>query len=176
MSHQIARDVMGLYVEEKEKLKAMFANSSQQVCLTTDTWTSLQNINYMVLTAHYIDENWKLPKRILNFQSISNHKGETIGKMIEACLISWGLERVFTITVDNASSNDVAISFMKKKIRNWGKFVLDCDDLHIRCCTHILNLVVTQGLKDYDTSIQVIRNAIRYVRSSLLGCINLMNV
>ncbi|XP_071729102.1 zinc finger BED domain-containing protein RICESLEEPER 2-like [Rutidosis leptorrhynchoides] len=36
----------------------------------------------------------------------------------------------------------------------------------MRRCAHILNLVVTSGLKDYAKSIKVIRNAVKYVRSS----------
>ncbi|XP_040934486.1 zinc finger BED domain-containing protein RICESLEEPER 2-like [Gossypium hirsutum] len=38
-----------------------------------------------------------------------SHKGESIGMMIEKCLLNWGIDKLFTITVDNASSNDVAI-------------------------------------------------------------------
>ncbi|KAJ0946383.1 putative HAT dimerization domain, ribonuclease H-like superfamily, hAT-like transposase, RNase-H [Helianthus annuus] len=36
----------------------------------------------------------------------------------------------------------------------------------MRCCAHVLNLIVCEGLKDVDPSIQVIRNVVRYVRSS----------
>ncbi|KAL0458820.1 UNVERIFIED_CONTAM: putative AC transposase [Sesamum latifolium] len=61
----VARDCMKLYVEEKKALKKLL--KSQRVCLTTDTWTSIQNLNYMCLTAHWIDDSWKLQKRILNF-------------------------------------------------------------------------------------------------------------
>ena len=38
--------------------------------------------------------------------------------------------------------------------------------MHMRCCAHILNLVVNEGLKDYHHSISAIRHAVRYVRSS----------
>nr|KAJ0187845.1 hypothetical protein LSAT_V11C900506490 [Lactuca sativa] len=157
----IARDILSLYVHEKNKLKELLRKSSQFVCLTTDAWTSCQNINYMVLTVHYIDGEWNLKKRILNFEVISNHKGDTIGKMVESCLITWGIEKVFTITVDNASSNDTTISFLKKKIQNWGHAVLDAQYLHMHCCAHVLNLIVCDGLKDYDPAIQVIRNVVR---------------
>ncbi|WJX61747.1 cellulase [Trifolium repens] len=107
----IARDCLNLYTSEKHKLRNIFTKTNQSVSLTTDTWTSVQNINYMVLTAHFIDENWKMHKRILNFCPITSHRGEVIGKKIEKCLEGWMIDKVFTITVDNASSNDLAIAY-----------------------------------------------------------------
>ena len=46
----IARDVYHLYVDERVKLKEYFVHACQRVCVTTDTWTSLQRINYMCIT------------------------------------------------------------------------------------------------------------------------------
>lgn len=37
----------------------------------------------MVISAHFIDGDWNLHKRILNICQIDNHKGDTIGKAIE---------------------------------------------------------------------------------------------
>ena len=45
---------------------------------------------------------------------VANHKGETIGKCIESCMLSWGIDRILTVTVDNASANDLAIANIKK--------------------------------------------------------------
>ena len=56
------------------------------MCLTTDAWTSIQNLNYMSLTCYFINNDWKLHKRILNFCQVEDHKGETIGRKIEMCL------------------------------------------------------------------------------------------
>jgi len=86
----IARDVWNLFINEKNKLKYVFKVPNQSVCLTTDCWSSIQNLNYLCLTAHFIDNEWKLHKRILNFCLIKNHKGETIGRKIEKCLLRWG--------------------------------------------------------------------------------------
>ena len=46
----VVKDCLKIYVDEEEKLK--IALRGQRLCLTTDTWTSIQNINYMSLTAH----------------------------------------------------------------------------------------------------------------------------
>ncbi|KAL4586566.1 hypothetical protein LXL04_011203 [Taraxacum kok-saghyz] len=162
----VSRDIKKLYCDEKKKLKDYFIKHSQRVSLTTDTWTSIQNVCYMVLTAHFIDHEWKMQKRILNFCQISNHKGDTIGKAIETCLRGWGIEKVFAITVDNASSNNVAIAHIKKRLQIWKTTVCDGDFLHMRCSAHILNLVVGDGLKELNDSIVAVRNAVRYVRAS----------
>ena len=105
-----------MHVEERNSLKKFFKKQSQRVCLTTDTWTSVQRINYMCITAHYNDVQWKLNKKIISFVPIQSHKGDAIAKALEVCLVEWGIKNICTITVDNASSNDVAIGFLKNKL------------------------------------------------------------
>ncbi|XP_031251216.1 zinc finger BED domain-containing protein RICESLEEPER 1-like [Pistacia vera] len=121
----------------------------------------------MCLTAHFTDDDWKLHKKILNFCPIASHKGLLIGKAIERCLLDWGISKVFTITVDNASSNDIGIKYLQNRLESWKGSVLSGDFLHMRCCAHILSLTVKEGLKDMEDSIFRIRSTVRYVRSSL---------
>ncbi|KAL0303202.1 UNVERIFIED_CONTAM: Zinc finger BED domain-containing protein RICESLEEPER 2 [Sesamum radiatum] len=161
--HTVARDCMKIFIEEKRKLKKLF--KSERVCLTTDTWTSLQNLNYMCHTAHWIDSDWELQKRIINFCIVENHKGETIEKQIEECLYKWEIDKVCTITVDNASSNVKAIAHLKKKCK-WKDVILNNDYMHMRCSAHIANLIVKEGLEEQHESIMHVRNAVKYVRSS----------
>jgi hypothetical protein len=77
--------------EGQIKKKAL---KGQRLYLTTDTWTSIQKINHMCLTAHWIDEGWNLNKRILNFCQVFNHKGETIGQVIKSCLLEWRIDNI----------------------------------------------------------------------------------
>ncbi|KAF5443414.1 hypothetical protein F2P56_035970 [Juglans regia] len=161
----VAKDIFKLYLREKDKLKS--ALKGQRICLTTDTWTSVQNFNYLCLTAHFIDEDWKMHKRIISFCKVENHKDETLGKKIEMCLLEWGSPKIFTITLDNASSNNEAISYIKRKTMNRNDTILEHEFLHMRCCTHVLNLIVRDGLKEFDQSIARIRGAVKYVKSSL---------
>lgn len=119
---RIVRDCLQLYSEEKKKLKRVLVENEQRVCLSMETWTSIKKLNYMVLTMHFITHDWKLQKRILKFSLIPDHEEDTIddeedtiegdtgGKLIEACLLEWGIEKVFTVTVDNASYNDRALA------------------------------------------------------------------
>ena len=123
----------------------------------------------MVFTAHFIDEEWVLHKRILTFTPISNQKGDDIRKLIENYLIDTGIEKFFTITVDNASANTLAIANVKKKLANWSgnSMVLNGLYMHVRCSAPIINLIVQDGLSQVSQSIASIQNEVKYVRSSL---------
>ena len=162
----VTRDCYQLYLDERSKLKTFLKNHSQTVCLTTDSWTSIQKIHYMCVTCHFIDDCWNLHKRILSFVPVTGHKGEYIAKILESCLHDWGLRNIFTITVDNASSNDTAIACFKRRMISWGNFVANCEYLHMRCIAHVLNLVVNDGIKDISESIRKVREAVRYIRNS----------
>ena len=103
----------------------------------------------MCITAHYIDANWNLQKRIISFCQILNHKGDTIGKLIESYLLKCGIEKVLTMTMDNASANDVAAGFVRRRVNAWKGSVLNGEYLHVRCGAHIVNLIVNEELHCY---------------------------
>ncbi|WVZ18817.1 hypothetical protein V8G54_006139 [Vigna mungo] len=91
---------------------------------------------------------------------------ELIAKHVEACLNNWELKRVLSITVDNATTNDVGVQYLKRRMLSWNCLVLKGDYVHMRCCAHILSLIVKDGLKEIKDSISKIRSAIKYVKSS----------
>jgi hypothetical protein len=63
--YTVMRDCVKLLIMfENDKLRAMFLTTGAQVCLTTNSWTLVQNINYMCITAHFIDSEWNLHKKI----------------------------------------------------------------------------------------------------------------
>lgn len=107
-----------------------------------------------------------MQKKILNFFQTLDHKGETIAKGIEACLLDWGIEKPFILTLDNATTNDAAIKYLKGRINDWKGVILENEFLHVRCNAHILNLIVKEGLSEQHESIFQVRMAVKYVKSS----------
>lgn len=161
------REIVKMYAKRKASMHNMFASSKQRVSFTTDIWVAPSTAaSYMVITAHWIDSNWLLRKLILGFKNVIDHKGLTIARVLEECLAEWGIKKIFTITVDNATANTNALKIFAESygaIAN-DALVLDGRFLNMRCAAHILNLVVRDGLKEVDVC--AIRNAITYVRSS----------
>jgi hypothetical protein len=105
---------MSTYLSEKKKIKAMLGGV-ENVNITSDMWTSLQRVSYMVVTCHYVDSDWFLQKRILNFFNVPPlHSGVVIADALKKCFVEWGIEnKVLTITIDNARANDSAIRIIK---------------------------------------------------------------
>jgi hypothetical protein len=73
---------MKLYESEKETLKKIF-RGVKKISLTCDLWISNQTICYMSLVAHYIDADWKMHCRVINFIELEPpHSGVVISNAI----------------------------------------------------------------------------------------------
>ncbi|KAJ0603044.1 putative transcription factor C2H2 family [Helianthus annuus] len=161
-------DVLRIYDREKTNLKEKLQTVTSRICLTIDLWSSITTDGYMALTAHYIDDSWVLRKKILNFKVIPPpHSGELLGECMVNFLGDWGIEKkVFTITVDNAKYNDVLVDCLNTHFRLNRVLLCDGDFTHVRCCAHVLNLIVQGGLKVIEGVIEKVRESVKYVRGS----------
>lgn len=119
----------------------------------------------MIVTAHFIDNDWNLHKKIIAVFKVKSHKGEEIGKHLQKVLLDWELDKVMTVTVDNASANDVAVSYLRKQMNNLNTSIAQGKYLHMRCAAHIVNLIVSDGLKVVDISIKRVRAAVKFIKN-----------
>jgi hypothetical protein len=108
-------DLKNLHLREKQKVKFMLNGCRGRICLTSDLWTSLTIDGHMCLTTHFIDKNWVLSKRVLNFSFMPPpHNGISLCEKTYNILEEWGIQtKVFTITLDNASSNSIFVGLLK---------------------------------------------------------------
>ena len=62
----LKNEILKLYHIEKVKTLHMLEKNQGRVAITIDLWTaSNQEKGYMIVTAHFIDNSWKLHSRIL---------------------------------------------------------------------------------------------------------------
>jgi hypothetical protein len=92
----------------------------------------------------------------------SPHTVEVIAEELNESLVAWNLdEKVSTPTVDNFSTNDKVIDLLVRKIGK-DKLMLKGSTLHIRCCAHILNLIVKDGLDIIHKAIERIHDSVAF--------------
>nr|GEY69396.1 zinc finger BED domain-containing protein RICESLEEPER 2-like [Tanacetum cinerariifolium] len=100
-SHEaIYADCVQLFMDEKLNLKSFIKSINPRVCLTLDTWTPSQYVNYLCISAHFIDDSWDKHKKIPSFTTLYSDEGEEMGKLVEKCLHDWEIDNVMTITAE----------------------------------------------------------------------------
>ena len=54
---------------------------------------------------------------------------------------------------------------MQRITKDWNGIVLENEFMHMRCCAHILNLIMGEGLKEIDAFVARVHETVRYVKS-----------
>ncbi|KAK1316556.1 hypothetical protein QJS10_CPA05g01572 [Acorus calamus] len=93
-------ECIAIYEKEKEQLMQLLGSLPGRIGLTLSLWTSRQTLGYMCLRGHFIDEDWKVHSRMLNFMNVSSpHTEMALSDAIGACLSDWNMKtRLFTVT------------------------------------------------------------------------------
>ena len=162
----IARDIYHIHANEIVKLREYLTHSCQRVCVTTNTWISLQRINYVVVTTHFIDNDWKLHNKYWILMQFLVIKVMILLLLLESVLKDWGLaSKLYTIIIVNARSNNTTCTTLVGDFKWHGHFLFFGGKfLHVRYVVHMLNLVACDGLK-------IARKLVKhfYTAMSLLG-------
>ncbi|CAN1256584.1 Putative AC transposase [Linum perenne] len=157
------KEIYCMYRAERSRIMKEMEGTKSRIAITTDMWTATnQKRGYMAVTAHYIDNTWNLRSYLMRFLYVpAPHTGERLAARLSECLIEWNIDsKLSTITLDNCTTNDSLIEFVKRKLV-LSDLIKDGSLLHMRCSAHIINLIVKDGL-------DVIRDGIEKIRASVL--------
>ncbi|CAI5987400.1 unnamed protein product [Closterium sp. NIES-64] len=129
-----------------------------RVSFTIDMWTAPNNTAWLVVTGHWIDENFQLRTMVFEFREIhGRHTGKQLARVVEETVVHWGLEkRCLGFTSDNASSNTAAFRWMSEE--GGGQCFFN-SRMHFRCLAHVINLAVKAAL-----AVAAIRKLLRILR------------
>ena len=139
-----------------------------RICLTSDTWKSITEDHYICITAHFVDANWLLQKRVIHFKLIPPpYDSVSIEDEINSAVAEWKIQKkLFSITLDDVSTNDCVVDLFRVRLNGMGLLPCDGDFFHIRCCAHILNLIVQSAFDIMLVTIKKLRDGVKYVKQS----------
>jgi hypothetical protein len=171
----IRAECMRVYKKAKEVLK-LALKDVEYISLTTDLWTSNQTLSYMCVVAHYIDADWRMQTHVLAFMELDPpHSGYVIEDALWECVTVWKIEnKVISITLDNASNNDVAVKDLKAKFKFQRGVRFEDMYFHVWCCAHIINLVVQDGTACMNTLASYLRETVNTSKSLFFECTSLL--
>lgn len=161
-------DCIAIYEKEKQKVYGILNRLRGRISVAVDLWNSPENARYLCLTAHYVDEEWKLQKKILNFIMIdAAHTEDIHSEVVIKCLMDWDIERrLFSMTFGDLFTSDDIVSRIKdhlaqnRPLLSYGKL------FDVRCAAHALKLLVGDAMDALCEVIHKIRESIRYVKST----------
>ncbi|CAN6335004.1 unnamed protein product, partial [Urochloa humidicola] len=144
----IRSDCLKAFMEEKKILKTYFSKSKSKISLTMDMWTTNRMVGYICITAHFVDDGWQQQKRIVKFTAMETpHTGVAMFNTLEKFIREWKIEdKLFSVTLDNASNNGAMMKLLKKHLVNKKMLVYGGRMFHQRCAAHVINLICQAGL------------------------------
>ncbi|XP_021290108.1 zinc finger BED domain-containing protein RICESLEEPER 2-like [Herrania umbratica] len=164
----IKRDIISIYLKERENIRELLGACPGRICLTSSTWESNYDDRYNCVTAHFIDHEWRLQKRILRFKLIPPpYDRLSIADEIASCMVQWNIEhKVFSVTLENLSSDDCVPDMLKSRLDAKKYLPFKGAFFNMSCSTRILNLIVQAGFNLIIDIIGKLRLGIKYVQQS----------
>ena len=163
-------NIMDIFHSEKKSLFDFFSTLDCRFSCTMDLWTSNQNKGYLCVTCHFIDDEWRIHKSIINFMHLKGrHTGANLSVAFMQNMASWNFDhKLFALTLDNASSNDVCVDTIISILKNQGSIHCGGKFFHVRCAAHIINLIARDGVNTISAVIAHIRALVVAIKSSPL--------
>ncbi|KAG1347008.1 zinc finger BED domain-containing protein RICESLEEPER 1 [Cocos nucifera] len=164
----VKADCMKFYENARHRLHEALGKLLCRVSLTVDMWRSGDGLEYVCLMCHYVDDEWKLKKKILNFVPIEAPlAGEEISKSIAEKLREWNIDKKLgSIVLDNCSTSDIVTRELLKSLRPKGFLLSNGDLFCVHSCAHVLNLMVQESMELACELTNRVRNSVQYVKSS----------
>lgn len=90
------------------------------------------------------------------------HNGEVMCNELFECLMECNIDKkLSTVIVDNCYANESMIDFLLGKFST-SSMIMGGKFLHMRCCAHILNLIVKDSLSVIQKKVEKIRESLHY--------------
>ncbi|XP_059301213.1 zinc finger BED domain-containing protein RICESLEEPER 1-like [Lycium ferocissimum] len=163
-------DCLTIFSKEKQKVYEAIHNLHGRISLSADVWDSSENARYLCLTAFYIDEDWKLQKKMLNFITLDpSHTDDILSEVVIKSLTEWAIDRkLFSMTFDHFTGYDVMIFRIKDWLSQNRPLLKNGELFDVRCAVQLMKSIVSDVMEALRDVTHKVRESIRHVKSSQL--------
>ncbi|KAG2717548.1 hypothetical protein I3843_03G182800 [Carya illinoinensis] len=161
-------DCIEIYMKEKQKVNEVLDKLPGKISLTAELWAAYGDVEYLCLTAHYIDESWLLKKMVLNFSLVDpSHTEDMRSDVIMTCLMDWDIDRkLFSMTFDSCSTNDNIVFKIRDRLSQNRFLYCNGQFFDVRCVANVINLMVQDALEALSDVTNKIRESIQHFKST----------
>lgn len=134
----IKSDELAEYVTKFDELKVVVSKIPGKISITIDGWTSKNQIAFLAIRGHWLDDDWRYQSKLLDFSNIDGeHSGYKHSLIFTECLtrLEIPFSKILAITLDNASNNDTFFDWLEDH-------GISAVTNQMRCMAHIINLAV----------------------------------
>lgn len=132
--------------EQESQLKDLPPDA--KISLALDCWTSPFQQAFMAITGYFIDREWNYRELLLGFEPLhGTHSGANLSDVLIRLLRERRLlDRIFTVTTDNATNNETLIRGLQEALLS-AEAVSSRDSIvRIPCMAHVIQLSLKQLL------------------------------
>ena len=80
-----------MFEDEREKVRELL-RPIERVSLTTNTWTTRNNVAILRITIHWIDDMWRLQEKVLDVEELgASHQGAILAEVVYRVLEEFDL-------------------------------------------------------------------------------------
>ncbi|KAJ6859977.1 hypothetical protein NC651_036336 [Populus alba x Populus x berolinensis] len=159
----VQADALSIYRQEKEKLVKYLDNLSSLFSITIDLQSYGDNKMSCCLTMHFIDDGWRMNKKILAFRSIEH---DYMNEAVKNVLVEWNIiKKVHFMFAEIAPPNSQMTREFRSKLLSQFPH-MNGDLLCVSCYAQTLELLARDGFYEIKDVLNKIRGCIEYVNAT----------
>ncbi|KAL7252282.1 hypothetical protein ACSBR1_014015 [Camellia fascicularis] len=166
----IERHCLDIYEVEKSRIKQLLGSLDGQISLSLDvTRHEGRNVSdYMCLTAHFVDGDWKQKNWVINFSRVWYTLDECPEIAILKSLSELDFEgKIATVTSAKRVEYDETVEVLRKRVQEKKTLQLKGQIFRVRCCADTFRRMVEDAFEKIQFIILKVRLLV-YWRNSIL--------
>ncbi|KAK9697873.1 hypothetical protein RND81_08G066300 [Saponaria officinalis] len=159
-------DCVATFLREKQNLQKFVEGIPGRICLTLDMWSSTQSTGYVFVTGQFIDNDWKLHRRLLNVVMEPFPESDSaFSHAIGTCLSDWGLDRKLASITFKQPLSETGLEKLRALLAVKNPLLFNGQFLIKGCIAHTLSSMAQEVLEGGRETIRKIRTSVKYVKT-----------